>query len=211
MINIRDLSSFYRFVRICAGRTGQLVNLSSLANDCGLSHNTIRAWLSVLEASGLLFFLSPHHQNFNKRLLKTPKLFFTDTGLVSWLLGIESPGQIVTHPLFGALFETFVVGEFLKGRLNRGQEPRLSFWQDRTGHEVDLLLERKGNLLPMEIKAGQTVSPDFYRGMDFFATLTGLGEKGRNRGWVVYGGDIPREKGPGRVIPWRHLEETGEV
>ena len=211
MINIRDLSSFHRFIRICAGRTGQLVNLSSLANDCGMSHNTIRAWLSVLEASGLLFFLSPHHQNFNKRLLKTPKLFFTDTGLVSWLLGIESPGQIVTHPLYGALFETFVVGEFLKGRLNRGREPRLSFWQDRTGHEIDLLLERERDLLPVEIKAGQTVSPDFFRGLDFFATLTGLGEKGRNRGWVVYGGDLPREKGPWRVIPWRHLEETGEV
>ena len=98
-----------------------------------------------------------------------------------------------------------------EGRLNRVREPRRSFWQDRTGHKVDLLLEREGNLLPMEIKAGQTVSPDFYRGLDFFATLTGLGEKGRNRGWVVYGGDLPREKGPWRVIPWRHLEETGEV
>ena len=113
-----------------------------LANVCQISHNTAKAWLSLLEASGLLFFLLPHHRNFNKNVFKTPELYFTDTGLVSRLLGIETAPQIETHPPLEALFETFVVGEFLKGRLNRGPEPRLSFWQDRTGHEADLLLER---------------------------------------------------------------------
>jgi predicted AAA+ superfamily ATPase len=204
ILNIRDLSSFHRFVKICAGRTGQLVNLSALANDCGLSHNTAKAWLSVLEASGLLFFLAPHHQNFNKRLLKTPKLFFTDTGLVSWLLGIESPEQIGTHPQFGALFETFVVGEFLKSRLNRALEPRLSFWQDRTGHEVDLILERGDKVLPVEVKAGKTVVPDYFRGLDFWGTMTGRKEEG----WIVYGGEEPRIKGRWRVVPWKGLGES---
>ena len=126
LIAVRDLSTFQRFLRMCAARTGQLLNLSSLAADCGITHNTAREWLSVLEASYIVYLLRPHFQNFNKRLVKTPKLYFFDTGLAAWLLGIREPGQLVFHAQRGALFENLVIGEFLKARLNRGEPPLTS-------------------------------------------------------------------------------------
>lgn len=199
---VKDLSTFQRFLRMCAGRTGQLTNYSALANDCGITHNTAKSWLSILEASYILYFVRPHHQNFNKRLIKTPKLYFHDTGLASWLLGIETPSQISTHPSFGALFETFVVGEILKAHAHRGLEPGLFFWQDRTGHEVDLLIERKGRVTPVEIKAGRTVVPDFFKGLEFWKKMTGAPS---GDGFVVYGGDSPQDRANGRVLPWRGL------
>ena len=154
--------------------TDQLLNLSTLAADCGISHSTASAWISVLEASYIAFLLRPHSQNFNKRLVKTPKLYFCDTGLASWLLGIRDPGQIAFHAQRGALFENLVVTEFLKTRLHRGQPPDLHFWRDSQGLEVDLLVERGGDLNPVEVKSGQTIAADFFQALNRWKGHAGL-------------------------------------
>ena len=158
---IRDLSAFQRFVRLCAGRAGQLLNLHSLGNDAGVSHTTARHWLSVLEASFIAFELLPFHANVSKRLVKSPKLYFYDVGLAAYLLGIESARQITTHPLRGALFENLVVMEALKHRFNLGRRSNLSFYRDSTGNEVDLVYALADRLIAVEMKAGQTVSGSF--------------------------------------------------
>jgi predicted AAA+ superfamily ATPase len=163
MIQIRDLSTFQRFLKMCAARTGQLLNLSSLANDCGISHNTANAWISILEASFIVYLLKPYHRNFNKRLIKTPKLYFLDSGLVCYLLGIKTAGQLNMHINRGALFETMIVSEILKAGYNSAQNPGLFFWRDRTGNEIDLIIENGNYLDPVEIKSGHTVINDYFR------------------------------------------------
>ena len=207
LITVRDLSTFQRFLRMCAARTGQLLNLSSLAADCGITHNTAAAWLSVLEASYIVFLLRPHFRNFNKRLVKTPKLYFCDTGLAGWLLGIREPGQIVYHAQRGALFENLVVVEFLKARLNRGLPPDMTFWRDSRGLEVDLLLEKGEDLWPVEIKAGQTIAPDFFASLKKWGELSGRGNK---PAWLIYGGNREMQNGNVMIIPWRGLPELVE-
>ncbi len=204
MVNVRELSSFQRFVRLCAGRTGQLLNLSALANDCGITHNTAKAWISVLEASYLVHLLPPHHRNFNKRLIKTPKLYFLDSGLAAWLLGIKDAAALRVHGHRGALFETWVVSELLKGRFNRAQPSNLFFWRDRTGNEVDVLIEDGPILHPLEIKSGETISSDFFRGLQAWTKLAG---KAAGQPRVVYGGDQAQTRSGIRVLPWRKLNE----
>lgn len=204
LINVRDLSQFQRFLRLCAGRTAQLVNLSALGSDAGISHNTAREWLSVLEASYVVHRLPPFHRNFNKRLVKTPKLHFVDVGLAGWLLGIEDAAQLATHPLRGALFETWVVGEFMKERSNAGRPPSLSFWRDRGGHEVDLLQENRGSVLAVEVKAGATVAADALRGLKRWQALAG---DDAGSSMLVYGGaggEISRRSGVS-LVPWAAL------
>jgi predicted AAA+ superfamily ATPase len=159
---IRNLSAFQKFVRLCAGRAGQLLNLQSLGNDAGISHTTARQWISVLEASYIVFLLQPFHANISKRLIKSPKLYFHDVGLASYLLGIESPRQIATHPLKGFLFENLVVVEALKHRFNQGRRSNLSFYRDSSGTEVDLIYSIADKFLAVEIKAGETVSGSFF-------------------------------------------------
>lgn len=180
-----DLSVFERFVRMCAGRCGQLLNLSSLGNDCGVTHNTVKAWLSVLEARYLVYLLRPHYRSFDKRLVKSPKLYFYDPGLAAWLLGIQAPEQLATHPLRGGLFESWVVSELLKARYNRALEDNLYLWRDHAGREVDLLIDRGTELVPVEVKSGQTVYRDFFTGLEGWHEIAG-DEAGR--GWLVYGG-----------------------
>ena len=170
---VHDLSAFQRFLRLCAGRTGQLLNLSALAVEAGISQSTARAWLSVLEASYIVFLLQPHHRNLGKRLVKTPKLYFIDTGLAASLLGLQEAGQLATHPLRGALFETLIVGEFLKARYNAGWPSNLYFWRDNTGLEVDLLLETPEALLPVEIKATATVRDELFAGLRKWQAIAG--------------------------------------
>jgi len=201
-LKVQELETFQRFVRLCAGRTGQLVNYSTLAVDCGITHNTAKAWLSVLEASYILFLLRPHHINFNKRLIKAPKLYFYDVGLASWLLGIRDPDQIETHPLRGNLFETFVVAEWVKSFRNRGEQTAFYFWRDSNGVEVDLLIEQGMRLMPVEIKSGKTVAHDFFASLNKWTELAGdLAEDPT----MVYGGrEDFRHKGI-RIISWRHL------
>jgi hypothetical protein len=199
LLNVQDLEIFQRFVRLCAGRSGQVLNLSSLAADCGISHNTAKAWIGVLEASYLLFRLRPHHQNFNKRVIKSPKIYFYDTGLLCWMLGIQGPDQLVTHPLRGAIFETFVVSELVKTRLNRGQRADLYFFRDSGGHEVDVIAEVGDRLQPIEIKSGQTLNRDFFTGLERWMALAG------NRAVapaLVYGGKESLERKGIRVCGW---------
>lgn len=207
VLNVRDLSLFQRFIRLCAGRTGQLLNLSSLANDCGITHNTARAWLSILEASYIVFLLPPHHRNFNKRLVKTPKLYFHDTGLAAWLLGMQHADQMAGHPLRGALFETWVVGELLKGRFNRALPSNLFFWRDNTGNEVDVIVDQGVTLTPIEIKSGQTVAADFFKGLEKWVVWAG-GEAGRP--FLVYGGDERQERRQAEVMPWGEITRLAE-
>ena len=199
LLNVQDLETFQRFVRLCAGRSGQVLNLSSLAADCGVSHNTAKAWIGVLEASYLLFRLRPHHQNFNKRVIKSPKIYFYDTGLLCWMLGIQGPDQLVTHPLRGAIFETFVVSELVKTRLNRGQRADLYFFRDSGGHEVDVIAEVGDRLQPIEIKSGQTLNRDFFTGLERWMALAGNKAVAPS---LIYGGKESLERKGIRVFGW---------
>jgi uncharacterized protein len=204
LISVRDLSSFQRFLKMCAARIGQLLNLSSLAADCGISHNTAHAWLSALEASFIVFLLRPHFENYNKRLVKSPKIYFSDTGLAVWLLGIREPKQLAFHAQRGALFENLVVMEFLKARFNQGLLPDMYFWRDSRGLEVDLLLERGGELNPVEIKSGQTIASDFFDSLNKWKSIS---ERENKPAWLVYGGDRELQNGHVRIISWRMLPE----
>jgi len=173
VLNVGDLEAFGRFVRLCAGRNGQLLNLSSLANDCGITHTTARRWISILEASFLVLLLRPYHANFGKRLIKSPKLYFIDTGLLCYLLRIQSPEDLRLHGSRGSIFESFVVADLLKNFLNRGREADLYFWRDSTGHEIDVVIDRGRERVAVEIKSAQTVAEDFFAGIDFWRKLVG--------------------------------------
>lgn len=199
-LNVRSLSVFRRFLSLCAGSAGQLLNTVRLGADCGVSHNTARGWLSVLEAGFVLFKLRPHHENFRKRIVKTPKLYFYDTGLLVRLLGIETPAQLQGHASRGAIFENWVVVERLKSQLNRGDEPRLSFWRDNVGQEIDLVEGRGGKLHPWECKSGMTFVPEWTTGLSKFVRLAGR-KAGRPR--LVYGGDESATRHGIDVISWR--------
>lgn len=207
LLNVQDLSSFQRFLRLCAGRSGQLLNLSTLAGEAGISHSTARAWMSVLEASDLVYLLPPYHRNFGKRLVKTPKLYFVDVGLACWLLGIRSADVLALHPLRGALFETLVVGEFLKARFNRGQAADLYFWRDNNGLEADLVFEVAGHLQTVEIKSGRTVTPDYIRAGQKSARFAG---DEALMPWLIHGGDQGYERSGVKVIGWRGLADLPE-
>jgi len=210
LLKIQELEVFQRFVRLCAGRTGQLLNLSALASECGMTHNTAKAWLSVLEASYLIFLLRPHHANFNKRLVKMPKLYFYDVGLASWLLGIRTPEQMATHPLRGALFETLVIAELMKSRLHRGERPQLYFWRDSNGNEVDVLAELGVGLMPIEIKSGKTIARDAFNGLDKWQALAGDAAVNPT---LIYGGSDEYRRNGVQVCGWtksgRVLENQG--
>jgi len=199
LVNVRDLSTFQRFVRLCAGRTGQLLNLSALAADCGITHNTAKAWISILEASYLVFLLQPYHQNFNKRIIKSPKLYFYDTGLAAWLLSIQSPGQLNSHSLRGALFESFILSEILKARYNQGLASDLYFWRDRSGNEVDVVRQRGEQLQPVEIKSGQTLNQDYFKGLQKWLSLAG---PAAIQPTLIYGGDQALTHEGIAVFPW---------
>lgn len=185
LITIKDLSLFQRFLRLCAGRTGQILNLHSLANDVGISHPTARAWLSILEASFIVFLLPPFFRNVSKRLIKSPKLYFFDVGLATHLLGIRDSNQVSRDPLRGNLFENLVVIEALKSCFNAGKRSDLAFFRDSTGNEVDLIIERGRDLHAVEIKSGATIVPSFFSNLKKFSNLVGSDLKS---GTVVYGG-----------------------
>lgn len=200
VLKVQELETFQRFVRLCAGRTGQLLNLVSLAADCGITHNTARSWISVLEASYILFLLRPHHANFKKRLIKAPKLYFYDPGLVAWLIGIQTSQQMETHPLRGHIFETFIVSELMKSRLNSGEPPNLWFWRDSNGNEVDIIIEQGQKLMPVEIKSGKTIAGDYFSGLEKWTAMAG--DLSFNPTLIYGGTDTYRHKGI-RVTGWR--------
>ena len=202
--NVGDLATFQRFVELCAGRTAQLLNYSSLANDCGISQPSAKAWLGILEASFIVFRLQAFHSNVRKRLVKMPKLYFYDTGLVCWLLGIRQPEQLRSHPLRGAIFETWVVSETMKHRTNLGMAGGLWFYRDRNGAEVDLAIEQPESVVLVEAKSSATASSNLFasakRVQRHFGHLPCASEIA-----VVYGGDEFQGHSDGRLIPWRML------
>jgi predicted AAA+ superfamily ATPase len=203
IIELRNLSLFQRFLKLCAARCGQLLNMSSLANDCGVTHKTIGAWLSVLEASYVVFMLQPHHQNFGKRLVKTPKLYFHDTGLAAHLMGIRDAAHLSIHAARGALFENFVISELQKNRFNQGLASNLYFWRNNTGEEVDVLIEQGETLMPVEIKSGQTFNPDFLTGLHKWARYAGPVAQPAH---LVYGGAGNMTRSGVSVHSWRELQ-----
>ncbi len=203
ILSVGDLLAFQTFLRLCAGRTGQLVNFSALAADAGVTHNTARSWLSVLEAGYVAWRLPPFHSNLSKRLVKTPKLHFIDSGLACYLLGIRSADQLREHPLRGAIFETWVASEILKARVHRGLQPGLSFFRDRKGSEVDLIIEDGRALLAVETKSGQTIAGDFFAGLESFMAMAAPRQP---KSFLVYGGAETQKRSLAEVVSWSDLD-----
>jgi uncharacterized protein len=204
LLKVQELDAFQRFVQLCAGRTAQLLNLSSLATECGITHNTAKAWISVLEASYLIFLLRPYHASFNKRLVKMPKLYFYDVGLATWLLGIRTKDQMQLHPSRGSIFETLIISELLKSRLNRGERPAFYFWRDSNGNEVDLLVEQGTKLMPIEIKSGKTLTRDSFAGLEKWRDLAG---DRAVRSSLIYGGSDSYQHKAIKVLGWQKIGE----
>ncbi|MEO8179716.1 MAG: ATP-binding protein [Deltaproteobacteria bacterium] len=197
---ISDLDLFDRFMRLLAGRAGQLLNLSSLGADCGVSQPTASAWLSILKTSYICLTLEPHFRNFSKRLIKSPKAYFLDTGLLCYLLRLRTTEQLSSHPLRGAIFENWVVAERMKGFLNAGEEAPLYFWRDSRGHEVDLVVDRGAQLEPVEVKSAATFDPSFLDGLRYFSTL-----QQHSGGQIIYGGDRSFHLHDFQVTSWREV------
>lgn len=209
--NIGNLSLFSRFMKLCAGRAGQLLNYSSLANDAGVSVNTVRTWISILEASYIVFTLLPYYKNFNKRLIKSPKLYFYDTGLLCELLQVSSPEQLQMHFNRGGIFENLCLLEFKKYFASRGITPRLAFWQNNQGKEIDIILETAGNTLAIEVKSGKTYTPRYAENLEYWQKLSGGKPEDS---YVIYAGDIERKTKQATLLPWNKisamLDKTGQ-
>lgn len=200
LLQLENQIGFERFLKLLAGRVGQLMNLNAMSNEVGVAQSTLTKWLSVLEASFIVFRLPPYFRNFGKRQTKSPKLYFTDPGLAAWLLGIESPDQVARDPLLGGLFENLVVVEALKARLNQGKAPNLYFFRDSNGREVDLLYPSGSGVIPVEIKSSRTYSPHFESNLGYFQKISECPDPG----WVVYAGDLEFEKAGIRAIRFDH-------
>ncbi|MBD3242072.1 MAG: DUF4143 domain-containing protein, partial [Chitinivibrionales bacterium] len=201
--NVEDLGLFERFVKLCAGRIGQLVNLSSLASECGVSHTTAEKWISLLQASYVVYLLRPHHRNFGKRVVKTPKLYFYDIGLACSLLEIHSPRHLATYYQRGSLFECAMMSELLKVRYNRARRPNYYFWRDKTGHEIDCLVENADHLQPIEFKSGRTLTEDSFKGLDYYRRLGG-----DTPGALVYGGITSQKRTFVHVLRWQDVDKV---
>jgi predicted AAA+ superfamily ATPase len=204
MINVKNLTAFEIFLKLLAGRTGQLVNLNSLSNDVGISGTTLREWLSILEASFIIFRLAPYFENFGKRIIKSPKIYFTEIGLVTYLLGIENIQQISRDPLIGNLFENMVVNEALKARLNKGLDPNLFFYRDNNGNEVDIIYKRSRELVPIEIKSAKTWNRSLCKGIEYFRKIS----PNAGEGYLIYSGDLAPDID---AIKVRNFTRTGEI
>lgn len=194
---ISDLSLFQNFIKLCAGRVGQLLNLTSLGNDAGISHNTARAWISILESSYIIFLTQPYFKNFNKRIIKSPKIYFYDTGLLCNLLSIKNEEQLFNHYARGSIFESAIMSDFLKQYYHHGKKPSIYFWADRS-QEIDCILEHANNLTAIEIKSGKTIQPSFFNGLNYFKELAG----NVANSYVVYGGDESQKRSYPEVISW---------
>lgn len=204
MKNVHDLGTFQTFLKMCATRCGQLLDLTSLGNDCGINYKTAKAWINLLEASFIVFQLRPHFNNLGKRLVKSPKLYFYDTGLLCALLSIENKEQIQTHYMRGGVFESFVLSNLMKNQLNNNKDPSLYFWRDQQGHEVDCILEQGSDLLPIEIKSGKTVSPDYFKGLNYWNKLS---EASPDKSFLIYGGNSNQKRSNAQVLSWKDLDK----
>lgn len=197
--NITDLARFERFIVLLAGRCSQELNMNALSVEAGIDLKTVQSWIGILEGSFIVFLLKPHFKNFSKTIVKRPKLYFYDSSLVCSLLKITSTTHLVNHPLRGAIFESMVVSEFVKTRANAGLSINLSYWRDKTGHEIDLISDNAGKLLPIEIKSGKTVTGEYFRNLDYWNRLSGV-----KKSVVLYAGEMKQKRSSGtEVWPWR--------
>ena len=204
ILKIRDTASFRRFVQLCAGRIGQLINISSLAADAGVTRITAQNWLNALEASHLIVLITPWATNLSKRLIKSPKLYFTDPGLAANLLGVREVSHIVSHPHRGALFENWVIMELVKIQCHNGQKPSVHFLRDKQGHELDAIVETSPNQFQaIEIKSGATIASDFFKGLDFWKSLL---PPDSCHPWLLHGGEVEQQRERGHVLPWNNFE-----
>lgn len=200
LVNVGNLALFEDFLKICASLSGQLINYTTISNAIGVSQPTAKKWISLLETSGLLFTLHPHYRNFKKRVVKTPKLFFTDTGILAFLLSIRKPDELMGHPLWGNIFETFIISELYKRVYHTGEKPPFYFWRDKTGNEIDLLVEVGSTLLPIEIKASKTISRGLKSNISAWLRLDG---NPSSKGLIIYRGNtISGKNAPVGVLPW---------
>ena len=203
LVNVDNLKLFEDFLRICASMSGQLINYTSISNSIGVSQPTVKKWMSLLETSGIIFVLAPHYKNFKKRIVKTPKLYFIDTGVLSFLLSIRNPDELISHPLWGNIFETFIISELYKRVSHTGEKPSFYFWRDKTGNEIDLIVDIGSKLLPIEIKASKTYSPELKT--NIFSWLN-LKNNASEKGLVIYRGeDFIGKTSAVSVIPWWDL------
>ncbi|RMG79382.1 MAG: ATP-binding protein, partial [Bacteroidetes bacterium] len=200
--NITDYSLFSKFIRICAGRTGQIVNLSSISDDVGISVNTVKAWLSILETSFIITLLRPYHTNYNKRIIKAPKLYFFDTGLVASLLGIKNSQQLNEHYMKGALFENLLISELIKFYYNKAIEPPIYFWRDKLGREIDILVDTDNGILALEFKSASTANVSFSKNLEYWNNLSG---NSPNNSYVFYGGEKSFSTKAAQFLPWFKL------
>jgi uncharacterized protein len=196
-IQVSDLHAFRKLLMLLASSCGQLINLSSMGNSIGVSHNTVKAWIGALESSYLIFLLQPYYNSYQKRIVKSPKVYFYDTGLVSTLLKIRESSQLSNHYIRGALFENWVIAEYVKSQFNRGLVADCYFWRDHTGNEVDLLIETADKPFPVEIKSGKTVKREFFKGLEHFEKAAGTSRSG-----LIYGGDQNQERNNTSIIAW---------
>jgi hypothetical protein len=203
--NIIDLHRFQQFLKLCAGHIGQLVNFSSFGNALGINYHTAQNWLSVLEASSIVFRLYPFHENFKKRLVKTPKLYFYDTGLASVLLGLKSAEQLQHHFAKGMLFENLIIAELMKSRFNSGFRPDFYFWRDNTGNELDLIIDEGIRKMAIEIKSSRVINSDFYSGLDYWSKLAGFPPDDL---FLVYGGNENQQRAKGNTVGWESASEA---
>ncbi len=207
VINVGNLQAFSGFLRLCAGRTAQEINLSKLGNDAGVSHNTARSWLSVMETSYIVHRLPAWHTNIRKQLVKAPKLHFFDSGLVCYLLGIREPEQLRLHPLRGAIFETWVISEIYKSCVHSGFQPNMFHYREARGPEIDLIIAYGEELELVEIKSGATITKDFFKNLSRFSNrMKDAGKKHPRRSHVVYGGDDSQQRSDAEVLSWRHIQ-----
>lgn len=204
LLNVGDLNTFRQFLEICSGRIGQLVNFSDIGNIIGASYQTVNRWLSVLETSFIIYTLRPYHKNFNKRIVKTRKLYFYDTGLACALLNIRNTDNLNRHFAKGALFENFIINEILKNQLNRHLAPRNYFWNAAGSYEIDFLMEVGGRLIPIEIKSGRTINSYFFDGLKYFQPLSGALPQDS---YLVYGGDEVQKRSIANVLSWKNLNK----
>lgn len=206
LINLKDLNLFQKFLKLCAGRIGSILNFSSLANDVGVSHTTIKSWISILEASNIVFLLNPYYKNISKRLIKSPKLYFYDTGFACYLLGIETREQLIRDPLRGALFENLVISEFIKMRFNNLKDFNLYFYRDNNGTEIDLMYLKGNEIIPIEIKSGETISEEYFKNINKVSRFM----NNIKSSYVVYAGVDKQIRNDVKVYPYLNIGELFE-
>ena len=205
IVNVNNLHLFQKFMRLLVGRIGQLLNYSSLSTEVGVDEKTVKSWISILETSFLCFTLQPHFNNFSKRLVKTPKLYFYDTGLACSLLGIKKREDIAQHWAKGALFENMLIADLMKAYYNRGERPPLYFWRDNTGNELDCLIDTGLTYKAIEIKSGTTIQSGFFKNLAYYERLSGIGAENV---YLLYAGDKDSKRADGNVVSWKNIENV---